>query len=61
MMFLYPKDITEKFLNGLPKKYHERVESVEHDSEGYLVFLNFGWHQADDDISTVIGSTMVEA
>ena len=54
-------DVTEKFLKGLPKKYWARVDSVDRDSDGYLVYLAEGWFQEDDEITTVVDSTMAQA
>lgn len=44
----------------VPKKYEERIETIEHDIDGYWVYLNYGWHWDDYGLHTIHEDTHAE-
>jgi len=41
----------------VPKKYEDRIETIEHDEDGYWVYLNYGWYWDDHGLHTIVEDT----
>jgi len=44
----------------IPKKYQDRVECVEHDQDGYWLYLYDGWNWGDRGLHTIHEDTQSE-